>query len=325
MSVNPFVTPFDTFEASTYTGDLQGGSIFDRISLGSPKKPFDSILKKENPQEPKSIIAKYTRSVTFEEKDTILPATKENSPEDKTHHPSKELSDDMTEPYSYDESPEKITPLKTKTDVNQMLTKYLLPSRTLEPLKPSTPPLKTNSREIECSTVEKSPKYLADNPSTPKKSAFDLFFNRQQKSFDSGIKERNPFLPKREENKPASTNPIKSVFLRKNQVENNSLGPKKKMIYFVNLRQEGLKLAKNFCAKFNFEFVDNMNKLDINKLDYIVYEGAEVPNTYITALAMLKGKPVIKREWMETSLEENSLDDSDIYEHYYNTQSRKSN
>ena len=413
---NPFVTPFESFESANYklpsNEDIKNGNIFDRIRLESPQKTSDSIFNKEGtqqnllpPQPPsnfaKNIIAKYTRSMTLEDKDLV--PTKESSPEDK-NHPSntqlleelpsfdQDLSDDtisMSETYSYhDDHPEKtfqdqslkLTP--PKTDLNNILTKYL-PSRTLEPLKTSksftespekthqkytSPPLKTNSHDQAqtecCFTIEKSSfltKYLEknyNNPSTPKtkkekngdQSAFDLLFNRQT-SYDSGIKERNPFLPFKEwqriglENKPSSTNPVKSVFLRRDQNDeskikknvnvtqiandllrgNNTLGPKKKIIYFVNLSQEGLKLAKNFCSKFSFEFVDNMNKLDINKLDFIVYEGDEVPNTYITALAMLKGKPIIKREWMQTSLEENSLDDSDIYEHYYNTQSRKSN
>lgn len=103
---------------------------------------------------------------------------------------------------------------------------------------------------------------------------------------------------------------------------------------FTNISGPLLTQAQEFCQKFKFEFLEDEPR-NVPNIEWLVYQGLppapgtpsgtgpQMPRSYRTAFAMVKGNPIIRKEWIEHSLNKGKLQDYEEYKTKYHSGCRK--
>jgi len=94
-------------------------------------------------------------------------------------------------------------------------------------------------------------------------------------------------------------------------------------ILFTNLPTKDLFVAREFCQKFDYKYI-NDDPANHESLQYLVYQGSQIPKNNRVASAMVQEKPIVKYEWIEESLKKREILKFDDFLTKYPIANRKS-
>jgi len=98
--------------------------------------------------------------------------------------------------------------------------------------------------------------------------------------------------------------------------EKKKLDPNTKII-FADFESVELLEAKAFCENFGLQYIEE-NISNLSDFEFVVCPFNQLPKGYTLAFAMLQGKTILRKEWIEDSLINNEPQDIESYKIIYN-------